>query len=47
MPGAIFDDYLVRWGLVRDGEPIITRSSVLLPVHRNGVPAILKIAGEI
>jgi streptomycin 6-kinase len=41
-----FDDYLARWGLTQDGEPITTRSSTLLPVRRDGVPAMLKIARE-
>jgi len=41
-----FDDYLARWGLTPDGEPIATRSSDLLPVRRAGVPAMLKIAKE-
>jgi streptomycin 6-kinase len=42
----MFDDYLISWGLVPDGAPIITRSSDLLPVRRAGVPAMLKIARE-
>jgi streptomycin 6-kinase len=42
----MFDDYLARWGLTRDGAPIATRSSDLLPVRRAGVPAMLKIARE-
>jgi streptomycin 6-kinase len=42
----MFDDYLTRWNLTPDGEPITTRSSRLLPVHRDGVPAMLKIAVE-
>lgn len=42
----MFDDYLVRWGLTPDGEPITTHSSRLLPVRRDGVPAMLKIALE-
>jgi streptomycin 6-kinase len=42
----MFDDYLVRWGLTVDGEPIATRSSDLLPVRRAGMPAMLKIARE-
>ena len=36
--------YFKRWGLTPDGEPIITRSSSLLPVRQSGVPAMLKIA---
>jgi streptomycin 6-kinase len=40
----MFSDYLGRWGLAPDGEPIITRSSRLLPVRQNSVAATLKIA---
>ena len=39
-------DYLARWDLTPDGEPIATHSSALLPVRRAGVPAMLKIARE-
>jgi streptomycin 6-kinase len=42
----MFDDHLARWGLTPDGEPITTRSSRLLPVRRDGVPAMLKVATE-
>ena len=35
-----------RWGLVPDGDLIVTRSSRLLPIRRNGKPAMLKIAIE-
>lgn len=42
----IFDDYLDRWNLTPDGEPIITRSGRLLPVRQGGIPAMLKIALE-
>lgn len=38
--------HLARWDLVPDGEPIETPSSLLLPVRRNGVPAMLKITRE-
>jgi streptomycin 6-kinase len=41
---VIFDNYLSRWNLSVDGEPIITRSSNLLPVLYKNSPAILKIA---
>lgn len=41
-----FDDYLERWDLVADGAPISTPTSVLLPVHRKGARAMLKIARE-
>lgn len=40
----IFDDFLQRWNLTADGEPIITRSSQLLPVSYHGNKAMLKIA---
>jgi streptomycin 6-kinase len=40
----MFDDHCARWGLTPDGEPITTRSSRLLPVRRDGAPAMLKIA---
>src|SRR5690606_11837834 len=43
---AMFDDYLARWHLTPDGTPIVTHSSRLLPVRRDGVPAMLKIALE-
>lgn len=38
--------WLARWNLSTDGEPLKTHSSLLLPVRRNGVPAMLKIAHE-
>jgi streptomycin 6-kinase len=43
-----FDEYLTRWGLLPDGEPIMTFSSRLLPVRcaLNGAGAMLKIAVE-
>jgi streptomycin 6-kinase len=42
----MFDAYLSRWELVPDGDPIITRSSRLLPVLDRDQPAMLKIAVE-
>jgi streptomycin 6-kinase len=39
-----FDPWLHRWSLTVDGSPIPTACSDLLPVVRNGVPAMLKIA---
>ena len=39
-----FAPWLVRWGLVRDGEPIRTHASRLLPVLRGGTPAMLKLS---
>jgi streptomycin 6-kinase len=38
--------HLGRWGLVHDGEPFRTPSSLLLPVRRSGEPAMLKIPRE-
>lgn len=43
---AVVAGYLDRWGLVSDGEPITTHASRLLPVRRDGLPAMLKIATE-
>ena len=40
----MFDEYLARWALTPDGDPIVTQSSRLLPVRRQGAPAILKVA---
>jgi len=40
------DRYLERWQLAADGAPILTPSSLLLAVRRNGEPAMLKIARE-
>lgn len=37
-------DYLNRWHLIPDGEPIMTHSSELLPVRYQGIKAMLKIA---
>jgi streptomycin 6-kinase len=42
----MFEDYLARWQLISDGDPIVTASSRLLPVRRNGAPAMLKVAIE-
>ncbi len=42
----MFDEYLRRWALTPDGEPIVTLFSRLLPVRQHGVPAMLKIALE-
>lgn len=41
---SIFAPWLQRWGLVPDGEPIVTRTSSLLPVRQAGTPTMLKIA---
>lgn len=40
----MFGDYLYRWQLTPDGDPIVTRTSRLLPVIRRKKPAMLKIA---
>lgn len=40
----MFSEYLERWTLTQDGDPIITHSSRLLPVCRGGMPAMLKVA---
>ncbi len=40
------DLYIGRWDLVPDGEPFTTPSSLLMPVRRQGAPAMLKIARE-
>jgi streptomycin 6-kinase len=42
----MFDDYLIRWGLIPDGAPVVTHSSRLLPVRRHGARAMLKVAVE-
>lgn len=39
----VFAPWLVRWGLVSDGESIRTHASHLLPVRRDGAPAMLKL----
>jgi streptomycin 6-kinase len=43
---AKLDDYLARWRLTPDGTPLTTRTSILLPVRHDGMPAMLKIATE-
>jgi streptomycin 6-kinase len=40
----MFGDYLERWQLTPEGDPIITPTSRLLPVRSGGVAAMLKIA---
>lgn len=40
---TVFEPHLSRWGLVPDGEPIVTHSSRLLPVLQGGAPAMLKL----
>jgi streptomycin 6-kinase len=46
MKSAVFTPWLARWNLVPDGTAIETHSSHLLPVRRDGVPLILKVAFE-
>lgn len=43
---AVFDEYLRRWSLLPDGEPLSTPSSWLLPVRQHGRAAMLKITLE-
>lgn len=40
----MFDPYLKLWNLVTDGEPISTPAANLLPVLREGEPAMLKLS---
>lgn len=40
----MLDTYLARWGLVADGDAILTRAARLLPVRRDGEAAMLRIA---
>ena len=40
------EPYLERWRLAADGAPMLTPSSLLLAVRRNGQPAMLKLARE-
>ncbi|HEU0301129.1 MAG TPA: aminoglycoside phosphotransferase family protein [Longimicrobium sp.] len=40
----MFDPWLSRWRLAPDGEPVVTPYSSLLPVRRDGVPLMLKVA---
>jgi streptomycin 6-kinase len=42
-----FAPWLRRWRLVPDGEPVVTRAAQLLPVRRNGLPAMLKVPGPL
>jgi streptomycin 6-kinase len=41
-----FEPWLERWGLMRDGEAIVTPASDLLPVLRGGQAAMLKVSHE-
>jgi len=40
----MFAEYLARWDLTPDGDPIATYASRLLPVRQHGAAAILKVA---
>jgi streptomycin 6-kinase len=40
----MFEPYLSAWGLVPDGNPIVTHAARLLPVRRLGEPAMLKLS---
>ncbi|ETR75766.1 streptomycin 3''-kinase [Afipia sp. P52-10] len=41
-----FSPYLKRWALTPDGDPITTPRAGLLPVLRDGEPAMLKVSTE-
>src|SRR5215212_11835965 len=41
------DEYLARWRLTPAGTPLTTLTSILLPVRREGMPAMLKVATEV
>jgi streptomycin 6-kinase len=43
MNDLTFAPYLSRWHLTPDGEAIVTPAARLLPVMRDGAPAMLKI----
>src|SRR5215468_6749744 len=42
--GQMFGDFIERWQLRPDGEPILNRTSRLLPVIWQNTAAILKVA---
>lgn len=42
----MFQSHLDRWGLVADGDPLKTIAADLLPVLKDGQPAMLKISRE-
>jgi streptomycin 6-kinase len=46
MTEAVFAPWLARWNLVPNGDAIHTHSSHLLPVRRDGLALILKVAFE-
>jgi streptomycin 6-kinase len=41
---ATFDNYIDNWRLTPEGNPIVTRTSRLLPVRSQGMAAMLKVA---
>lgn len=41
-----FQPYLARWGLAPDGPPNLSAHAQLLPVRRDGLPAMLKLASD-
>jgi streptomycin 6-kinase len=43
----MFSKYITLWQLTPDGSPIVTGTSRLLPVVRDGVPAMLKVATHV
>src|SRR5580692_11346783 len=43
---ATFDNYIDNWRLTPEGNPLVTRTSRLLPVRWQGMAAMLKIAVE-
>ena len=42
--GSMFEVYLTRWGLIPNGAPIATHAARLLPVMKNGRPAMLRLS---
>ena len=42
----MFELYLHRWGLIADGEPVITPTARLLPVLRQETPAMMKLSTQ-
>jgi len=40
----MFEAFLAQWGLALDGDPVTTQSSDVLPVCRDSLPAMLKVA---
>jgi len=42
----MFEAYLTHWGLTPDGAPTATRAAHLLPVIKDGRPAMLKLSHE-